>query len=448
MVVGRGFLLILAIACKNVLTQEYVNGECYIRGIPARCEPVRMSFSLGQRANASSTCGAVPTPFCVRSVFLGRVTSDCSGDNVCDANDPTNAHPATYLTDFPLLDMWWQSENSLSTDNEVVIDIPLSALAEIEVISFDFKTIKAVGFHLEKSTDYGQTYQPYHYFAVSCEDQFGIDPETELTPSNEATPLCQTIQKPPTPGSISFFPAIDRPSANDSTPGYSETLYRFATATNIRVILDRHHAVDLTDEDPGYYYALEDINVIGSCQCYGHASSCIQNDETGAYECVCSHNTKGKYCDQCQDLYNDVPWRRADGNVSFECKSECNTSEYVACLAIFSQYSVRLNIFMSNMNFTLHQLFSLVCNCNNHSDVCAFNETAYAETGRGGVCVNCDGNTYGTQCERCAPFYFPRPDRNQTDSDVCEGEQDVLRGNKTNVEGMTKVEIPGIGIQQ
>ena len=354
MVIGRGFLLVLAIACKNVLTQEYVNGECYISGIPTRCEPVRMSFSLGQSANASSTCGAVPTPFCVRSVSLGRISSDCSGDNVCDANDPANAHPATYLTDFPLLDMWWQSENSLTIDNEVVIDIPLLTLAEIEVISIDFKTIKAAGFRLEKSTDFGQTYQPFHYFAISCENLFGIDPETELTPSNEATPLCQTIQKPPTPGGISFFPAIDRPSANDSTPGYSETLYRFATATNIRVILDQHHALDLADEDPGYYYALEDINVIGSCQCYGHASKCIQNDETGAYECVCSHNTKGKYCDQCQDLYNDVPWRRADGNNSFECKSECNGSQCMACLAMFSQFSVRYNyVFIIDYEFYL-----------------------------------------------------------------------------------------------
>ena len=91
------------------------------------------------------------------------------------------------------------------------------------------------------------------------------------------------------------------------------------------------------------------------------------------------------------------------------------------------------------MNFTLpidyefyftNSFLYIVCNCNNHSDECVFNETAYAQTGRGGVCLNCDGNTYGIQCETCAPFYYPRPDRNQTDSDICEGEQVFLRGNK------------------
>ena len=52
-----------------------------------------------------------------------------------------------------------------------------------------------------------------------------------------------------------------------------------------------------------------------------------------------------------------------------------------------------------------------------------FDEAVYSETGQtsGGVCVNCDGNTDGRQCETCAPYYYPRPDREQTDADVCEG---------------------------
>ena len=318
------FLVILTLAFGYAKSQEYTNGECYISGMPARCEPIRMSFSLGQEASASSTCGDPPTPFCERTVSLGTVISDCSGGDVCDANDPTNAHGVSYLTDFPLNDMsWWQSENSPNTSDRVVIDIPLLTLAEITFISFDFHSIKAAAFHLERSTDYGQTYQPYHYFAISCEDKFGIVPEAELTSLNETSILCQRIPEPPAPGTISFFPAIDRPSANDSMPGYSEALYQFITATNIRVVLDQHYPLELADDDPGYYYALDDINVIGSCQCYGHASQCIENSQTGAYECVCSHNTAGTYCEQCRDFYNDVPWQRADGSVPFECKSEC-----------------------------------------------------------------------------------------------------------------------------
>lgn len=66
---------------------------------------------------------------------------------------------------------------------------------------------------------------------------------------------------------------------------------------------------------------------------------------------------------------------------------------------------------------------SVVCNCNNHSSECVFDEEAYAASGytSGGVCLNCDGNTDGRQCETCAPFYYSRPDREQTDTDVCQG---------------------------
>ena len=330
--------LVLTVCFGSVLSQEF-NGECYVDGEPRRCEPVRMSFSLEQTATASSTCGTVPTPFCVRSTSLGRISSDCTGGDICDANDPENAHPAAYLTDFPLIGTWWQSENSLNPGTSVSIDIPLLTLAEITVITFDFRTIKPSGFYIERSTDYGETYQPYHFFAVSCLSQYGIDPDAELTAMNETAVRCQTINEPPVSGVISFFPAIDRPSANDSVPGYSEALYLFATATNIRVILDQHYELDLAQEDPGYYYALEDINVVGSCQCYGHASGCTRNAESGAYECACRHNTTGTYCEQCQEFYQDVPWQRADGSGPFECKSKCVFSNVLKAFVFCAQYS-------------------------------------------------------------------------------------------------------------
>lgn len=313
--------LLLVVSCVGVKSQDF-NGECYETvnetRIPRRCEPLRRSFSLEQRANSTSTCGTIPTPFCVRSVISLSVESDCSGDNICDASNPDTAHPAAHLTDYPLSRTWWQSENSMNVSTSVTINIPLLALTEITVISFDFKTIKPAAFYIEKSTDSGKTYQPYHFFAVSCEAQYGLSPDAELDVANETSALCQTISEPPDPGVISFFPAVNRPSANDSDPGYSEALYGFITATNIRVILDVHYELDLADADPGYYYALEDINVVGSCQCYGHASSCV-GSYSNDYECECRHNTAGRYCDRCLDFYQDIPWQRAI-SVPFECK--------------------------------------------------------------------------------------------------------------------------------
>lgn len=316
------FFLLIARNCIVSCQDEVIETDCYDEmGRATRCVPLRRSFSFLQHPLVNSTCGDPPTMFCSRevNVLFNTISSNCS--QICDANDAANAHPPELMTDFILnTDSWWQSENSLDTQNTVVIDLALDTLVELSVITFEFVSIIPSAFRILKSEDFGQNFNPFHFFASSCIDRYGINPDRVLSSSNETSVLCQQVQTPLNPGQISFFPTQHRPSSNDSVPGYSEALYNFITATNIRVILEEHSPINnLAPDDHGYYYAIEDFNVVGSCQCYGHASSCDMNPITGRFECNCQHNTTGTNCERCADFYQDVPWSRADGNGYLEC---------------------------------------------------------------------------------------------------------------------------------
>lgn len=41
-------------------------------------------------------------------------------------------------------------------------------------------------------------------------------------------------------------------------------------------------------------------------------------------KCVCRHNTAGDHCERCAPLYNDRPWKAANGimGTPHECQSE------------------------------------------------------------------------------------------------------------------------------
>ena len=296
---------------------------CYNEnGHPTRCEPPRNSFSLDITPLVNSTCGDPPTGFCFRQVDQLRqiISSDCSG--VCNSSNPQFSHPPELMTDFLLnLQSWWQSENSDTPQKVVRIDIPLGTMVEVSVVSFNFISPLPRNFYILKSNDFGETYCPFHYFSSSCLDTYGINPDQILTSDNETSVLCQAIPYLPSQSQISFFPVVGRPSNNDSIPGYSEKLYNFITATNISVVLVENFPINNREmDDFGYYYAIEDLSIIGSCQCHGHASSCLRDRLTGTYQCECEHNTTGTFCERCADMYQDIPWQRADGNGYFECQ--------------------------------------------------------------------------------------------------------------------------------
>lgn len=70
----------------------------------------------------------------------------------------------------------------------------------------------------------------------------------------------------------------------------------------------------------------------------------------------------------------------------------------------------------------------LGCECNGHSSQCRYDSAVYEASGRvsGGVCINCQHNTIGTNCNLCREYFYQDPTRRMDDPEICQREQKSL----------------------
>ncbi|KAL7843675.1 hypothetical protein AOLI_G00251870 [Acnodon oligacanthus] len=140
-------------------------------------------------------------------------------------------------------------------------------------------------------------------------------------------------------------------------------------------------------------YAVYSLLARGTCLCHGHAEHCLSTGEGRDTQddspvvqgrCVCTHHTAGDHCERCAPLYNDQPWRAANGS-----SGEPNPCQK--------------------------------CECHGHAQNCHFSERVWRSTGgvSGGVCDNCQHNTVGRRCQRCRPGYQRHPARPLNSPQAC-----------------------------
>ncbi|XP_073344237.1 laminin subunit alpha-1 [Pagrus major] len=340
----------------------------------------------------------------------------------CDANSVLSKerHPITNAIDGT--NQWWQSP-SIKNGQQfhwITITLDLKQIFQVAYIIIKAANSPRPGnWILERSLD-GVTFDPWQFYAISaseCLSRYNVTPRLgPPTYKNDTEVICTSYYSRLNPlehGEIHTSLINGRPGADDLT----SELLNFTSARYIRLRLQRIRTLnadlmtlsarDPRDIDPivtrRYYYSIKDISVGGMCICYGHAQSCPLDPVTKKLQCVCEHNTCGESCNDCCPGYHQQPWQ--PGTIS-----EGNTCEK--------------------------------CNCHNKAFDCFYNQTVadlslslniHGVHRGGGVCIDCQQNTAGINCETCAAGYYrPAEVSPYSDSPCVECNCD-LRGSKSSV---------------
>ncbi|XP_023181824.1 netrin-G1 isoform X4 [Xiphophorus maculatus] len=345
------------------------------------------------------TCGDPPETYCA-------LENPYMCNNECDANTEELAHPPQLMFDIEGRNptTFWQSTTWKKYPKALLVNITLSWNKTIELtddIVITFESGRPEQMVLEKSLDYGRTWQPYQFYATDCLDAFTMEPKT-VQDLSQHTLLDIICTEDYSRGYVWKYDKTVRFEIKDrfalfagprlhnmaSLYGQLDTtknLRDFFTITDLRIRLLRPATgATVVDESSlsRYFYAISDIKVQGRCKCNLHANSCVFDKEK--LSCECEHNTTGPDCGRCKRSYQGRAW---------------SAGSYLPIPKGTANICVPNNI------------GPVKCNCNpsgSVSDHC--NGTGYC---------TCKEGTTGPKCQECLPGYLWE---NGCKSRVCDNE--------------------------
>ncbi|CAL1547746.1 unnamed protein product, partial [Lymnaea stagnalis] len=335
---------------------------------------------------STATCGTPPN-------FFRRLAPRGSVNETCNAASTTLRHPPNLMIDDNATS-WWQSVNMLPGTEALNINITVSFNKTFRMNSdviITFNSGRPNKMILEKSSDFGATWQPLQYYAKNCDDfQAQLVPGAEITADNPTAVICTNMYTETTPRAVAGrtvklvnedrFDLFLGPLKIEFAKFYEALelkLLDFLLFTDMRIRLIQPLTDGKTTYDM-YYYAISDIQAVARCFCNLHAAVCNYTDTD--IICDCEHNTMGKNCETCKPLYNERLWQK--GSYLPYPKGQANP-----CIK---------------------------CECNDHAESCTYNATY----GRG-ICDVCLHNTRGYHCELCVLKYYPNVSLPLNDIDRC-----------------------------
>eukprot|EP00795_Rhopilema_esculentum_P010926 gene10926-19760_t len=351
---------------------------------PIVCMPGPENLVMGRVIHATpntSTCGNPASGYC-----RPRPNRVC---DICNSSNPSKQHGTQNMqdSDYPsgywgavYKPTWWQSitwwdaqQRGLLIGNTVKVNLTLSMNKSFDItgdikgdIKITFYSSRPKAMIIERSADFGRSWQPYSYYADNCDTRFAtpILKKTSATIVDNYRAYCEENRNTVAEQGviISFNPMASFTTANF----WESPVQTYIKATDVRIRLeypwtDGNHVINQESFLNQYYYDVTDLKVYGRCHCNGHGRNC--HGALNQLTCECFHNTEGVDCERCQPLYNNRTWLAASGPSS---PNPCQR-----------------------------------CECNSHAQSCVFNSTLGF-----GVCSDCKDNTTGFFCDQCKDQFY------------------------------------------
>lgn len=145
------------------------------------CYPTPKDIAGKRNVTVNSTCGDPVEQFCIEL--------DCSF--VCNSNDDTLKHPASYINDRFNLETYWKSKNF---DYPVFMQLDLGAIYMLfnSIVTFQHDYHLPAAMYFAKSIDFGSSFQAVAFFAVDCKKSYNMT-ETDLSKRNGLQVECYKI---------------------------------------------------------------------------------------------------------------------------------------------------------------------------------------------------------------------------------------------------------------
>ncbi|XP_049912912.1 netrin-G1 isoform X4 [Epinephelus moara] len=382
------------------------------------------------------TCGDPPETYCA-------LENPYMCNNECDASTEELAHPPELMFDIEGRNptTFWQSTSWKKYPKALLVNITLSWNKTIELtddIVLTFESGRPEQMVLEKSLDYGRTWQPYQFYATDCLDAFTMEPKTvqDLTQHTLLDIICtedysrgyvwkydKTVR----------FEIKDRfalfagPRLHNMASLYGQldttkNLRDFFTITDLRIRLLRPATgATMVDENnlSRYFYAISDIKVQGRCKCNLHANSCVYDKEK--LSCECEHNTTGPDCGRCKKNYQGRAWSagsylpipKGTANICIPNNIGPVIRPNVSSLGVANRKEAP-QVALSTAPSVHVANSKRDCECFGHSNRCSYIELLNTV-----ICVSCKHNTRGQHCQLCKLGYYRNASAELDDENVC-----------------------------